>query len=249
MKVIRSTKAGYNADDPDVANKNLNFDSRFKYLQYKNDLLGNLSYTSDTTKTVTHDLGYLPAFLSYIKENGDSYWHNLYRVYLTHSAVIDDTELNIYAKNGDEVSYVIFVRPVEDAPAQNDFVVEDDYGILVLPTDKTLETVKEDEVLFYSQWGCAIIVKELSIAVSVTGSGNYSSSEAHGLNYTPAFTGFINNGSFRFADPFVFIDMGGATLAEIRVDDTNVTARVETTDSGSYTYYFRINLLNIALET
>lgn len=240
-------KDGYSISD-NLQERYKSFDSKWLHAQYKLENLGTLEYSSDATQEVDHNLSYLPQFLTFIKKSGDSYWRALYYNDTVHTSRITDTKLKVFAKNGDKVRYVVLNSPIETSVAGVKFIQEP-RTLAVAPEGTSLDNCVEHEVSYYSGWGTLLIIKRFNINLSVTGSGVFTGTQAHGLNYTPMFTGqiltpFVVN----VINPFVLTDFFTATSMEIEIDDTNIRAKVDTVLDDVYTARFRIQLLSEKLE-
>ena len=98
---IKVSKSGYDVKTATI--KNLVMTSGAN--QWKVSQKGSVSFTADgQTKTITHGLGYTPAYLTMTKKSGNGYyeWANT-------NDVTDGTRLKLVGNNGDTTSYIIFV--------------------------------------------------------------------------------------------------------------------------------------------
>lgn len=244
---LKIAKEGFDANDPTIDRKNLTFDSTLEHFQFRTS--GSLTYTVAELKTIAHNLGYVPAFIAYIKKNGSTKWEFLYRNSSFQDAYVDDTNIYIYGELGDQVRYYIFTKPL-DSTVVTDVYQEGGYGIISVVPNANANEPRESEINFNSAWGSFIILKEFTLDLEVTTAGTYTETTAHGMGYAPAFIANVYDGFNYYPNPFIFDDLFGLEIKlKVYVDSTNITVECEASASAvPLTAEYRVHLFTESLE-
>lgn len=240
---ILVAKPGFNAEDPTIDRKNFTFDSRLEHFQFKREDKATVTFASDTTMQIPHGRSYPSAFLAFMKKSGNTYWQTTFTNIGTNDAYVGDTNLSLEGETGDQMTYFLFTKPI-DPSAVAPAVTTGGYGILSVIPGADANNPTETDINFTSGWGSLIIYQEMNFQLNISAGGDtQSSSQAHGMGYPPAFLATVNDGLNLYTEPLLYADFTDSLSAEIRVDETNVTAFASTTSGfGAITFDLRVHL-------
>lgn len=267
---FKISKPGFNIGSP---KKDLVYTSERDTLKYFPVMAGGVTLSSSSS-TITHNLGYVPAFLIWYYNPYSEGWE-ISRSYSFDLATVDNTELVITGSSGDIFYYVIFINPVESDPDR--VVVENNFGMKISKDLIRVDSLNVHDLSFYSGLAHLMEVKTLSFEVEITEAmittvdpefpgmpythyiEHTSVGVPHGLDYTPGFIGYVEAGSSEYMMlPYgTGSDVTGETATCIgKVDDTNCWISYSSSQSSMFedpslatpTLNFTFKLLNVKLE-
>lgn len=243
---IITSKPGVNVSDPTVERKDLTFDSRLEHFQYQTT--DKVVFTGSGVETIAHNLGYAPAFMAWIKENGQSQWRTVFRNVGEFEAYVDNTNLYLYGNTGDTIRYFLFTKPINPATV-TDKVTTGGYGIISVIPGANANEPRLHEINFSSDFGSLIIYKELNFTIEISGAGTTTSTQSHGMGYAPTFIASVYDGLNYYTEPFIYADFTDQVTLSVLVDTTNVVAECSVTSSFvPMTAQFKVHLLTEDLD-
>lgn len=201
---------------------------------------GKFAYASDTTKTVAHELSYIPAFFVYKLDTSGVYW----RMALGRDAWTDTSNLNVTALNGEIAKYYILYNPAMSAGG--DGFATGDVKMLISADGVDLSEASASEVVFNLDWNTFSIYDTVDLPVETGGFGYYTNSIKHDLGYPPAFVATVRRGDTPgaelFMNPHEFADFFDYVQMYVEISKDEILATVYKSFTDDYTYHFRIHL-------
>jgi len=242
-------KASKDGEDVFTAtDKNLAFTS--KAISPKIKASGTLTFTaSPETQTVAHGLAYIPQILLFLKASGDSFW-----TFLATGHYVDATNVSVTRNNGDQVRYYILYNPLADSFTGTSQGTNN-IGMKVSESGESPFTTNFEDLIYTSELESIMIQATFDETLSVTTDDltDYTSTDAHGIGYTPAFltTVKFNTGAADYNYPYQYItgDPAPTDVIYSTIDGTNITYHGAMSSFGApLTVYFRTHIFNLEIE-
>jgi hypothetical protein len=236
---IKVSEPGYDVNT--AGDKNLSLKTGMTLLKVFSSGTTSLS---GTWTEITHNLGYVPQFLVYVKDttpNPDAFYLGTADLG-TAVARADTSKVYIKQQNANqtEAYYYIFYEPADTGTAPS-IVSTNDYGMKVSKDGYSVHTANILQQTFNSEKNSLKIALEGD--TSSTANGSRTVTVAHGLSVIPAyFVLYEVENSGRWYPNFTEDDVHGA-IVKAWTDDTNLNVQITTTSSQTVKikYYILID--------
>lgn len=250
---IRVVRPGYDANDPNLDRRNVTFDSTMEHLQFQDKYYQ--THTWDTTglKTIPHGLGFAPMFLAYLKKNGSNKWVTAFTNTGKNDVYVDKDNLYVFGEVGDIMTTILISKPMDPAEVgKGDLIRTGGYGIVSVVPGADANSPYEADINVHTGLNSLIIYDTIEIDI-LNPTTTTRVSKPHGLPYVPGWLGaYYLRGDFvveeLVTEPFHAADFTDYTSIYVEMDETNVTAVVDSSaDLSDLEYNFKIRIFTFEL--
>jgi hypothetical protein len=196
------------------------------------------------TNTVSHNLGYIPQYLSYVKSSNTAYLAKGYFGAIdlpVAIAKVGTANLSLYNTGGTSLTAFnyIFYEPVDTGTAPS-IVSTNNYGIKISKDGVDIGTANILQQTFNSEKNSLKIISDGTTATTANGARDIT--VAHGMNFIPGFLTFYevdNSGTWLFDATREDLSGKGVSI-DAQSDGTNLTMSVFSSGTATVKLHYYI---------
>lgn len=201
---------------------------------------GSASINATTTKTIAHNLGYIPFFLVYVDDPVNNGWSLVNWGVISASvpqyvAAADTTNLYIQNNTGGAVTFKYYIFYDFVISGSSTFTHTGIQLALSKPGFNVLSDTNANDYIFHSNLNTFKILKEANVTISYTANGDYSFNHNSPLGNSSSYFIFMKfpDGKTTFLPGFnaVFSDDSNWNVANVYMDSTQIHMTIRGTGS------------------